>query len=186
MIPLDKSIYNTHSVFIFWAVVYVHMLVTLEPWEYVNACNVGIARFAANWDKTDAPHYKKELMEDDRTAQVASAICELAVAKAANRYWSGHVWHKSEHNRYRDVPDVGSNIEVRRVRTGETAAVRLHQLGKGLVLFVAQPKPPEFREVEVWGWLDYDEAWSLAEPAHYAPDTTRLLHRSHLKPLREV
>ena len=156
------------------------MLITLEPWEYIHACNVGISRFAANWGKNDAPHYKKELMEDDRTAQVASAICELAVAKATNRYWSGHVWHQSEHARYRDVVDVGRNIEVRRVRNGETAAVRLHQLGDGLILFVARPEPPEFLEVEVWGWIDYDAAWDLAEPAHYDPDRTRLLHRRNL------
>jgi hypothetical protein len=29
--------------------------------------------------------------------------------------------------------------------------------------------------------LDYDKAWDLAEPAHYAPETTRLLNKEHLK-----
>ena len=159
------------------------MLVALEPWEYVHACNVGIARFAANWGKNDAEHYKKELMEDDRTAQVASAICELAVAKATNRYWSGHVWHKSEHAKYRDVPDVGANIEVRRARTGNSIAIRRHQLGKGLVVFGAYAKPPEFREVEVWGWLDYDQAWELGMPSRYDEENTRLLSRDLLNPL---
>lgn len=160
------------------------MIVVLEPWEYVHACNVGIARFAANWGKGDAPHYKKALMEDDRTAQVASAICELAVAKATNRYWSGHVWHKSEHSKYRDVPDVGTNIEVRRVRTKDSVAVRKHQLGKGLVLFAAYAEPPEFREVRIWGWMEYDEAWELALQASYdSSGNTRLLPRHLLKSL---
>ena len=60
------------------------MIIQLEPWEYTHACNIGIGRYTANWGKQDAPHYKKALMEDDRTATVASAICELAVAKATN------------------------------------------------------------------------------------------------------
>lgn len=160
------------------------MIITLEPWEYVHACNVGIGRFAANWGKADAPHYKKVLMEDDRTAQVASAIAELAVAKATNRYWPGHVWSKEDHHKYKDVPDVGSNIEVRRVRSGNTVAVRKHQVGKGLVLFAAQPEPPEFMQVDVWGWIHYDQAWELGEPAHYAPETTRILNRNNLTSLR--
>lgn len=159
------------------------MLIVLEPWEYVHACNVGIARYAANWGKNDAPHYKKEYMEDDRTAQVASAICELAVAKATNRFWSGHVWHKSEHAKYRDVPDVGTNIEVRRVRTRETVAVRRHQLGKGLVLFAARPEPPEFREVHILGWMEYDAAWDLGEAAPYDTENTRVLACSLLNQL---
>ena len=141
---------------------------------------MGIARFAANWGKQDAPHYKKELMEDDRTATVAAAICELAVAKATNRFWSGHVWPKQEHQKYKDVPDVGRNIEVRRVRKGTTVAVRKHQLGKNLILFAAYAEPPEFMTVDVWGWLNYDQAWELGEPAPYAPDTTRLVNREHL------
>lgn len=159
------------------------VIVKLESWEYLHACNVGIGRFTANWGKDDAAHYKKELMEDDRTATVAAAIAELAVAKATNRYWPGHVWDKNDHKKYKDVPDVGTNIEVRRVRKGNTVAVRKHQVGKGLVLFAAQPEPPEFTQVDIWGWIRYDDAWELAEPAHYAPETTRLLHRDHLTPL---
>jgi hypothetical protein len=160
------------------------MIITLEPWEYVHACNVGIGRFAANWGKGDAIHYKKVYMEDDRTAQVAAAIAELAVAKATNRYWSGHVWSKQEHQKYKDVPDVGSNIEVRRVRSGTAVAVRQHQVGKGLILFAAQPEAPEFIKVDVWGWIEYDTAWELGQPAHYAPETTRLVDRGNLNALR--
>ena len=157
------------------------VIVDLTPWEYEHACAVGIGRFTANWGSQDAPHYKSELMEDNRTAQVASAICELAVAKATNRYWSGHVWHKSDHNKYRDLPDVGNNIEVRRVRNGNSIAVRKHQLLKGLILFAAKPVEPEFTQVNVWGFIDYDKAWELGVPAIYAPETTRLVHKTHLK-----
>lgn len=156
-------------------------IVQLEPFEYEWASHVGTRRYIENWRKKDATYYKKELMEDDRTAQVASAVCEIAVAKITCRYWSGHVWTASEHNYYKNkIKDVGRNIEVRRVRTGDAAAVRKNDLGKDLVLFVAKAIPPELREVEVWGYINCDKAWELGEPAHYSPDDTRLIHRSHL------
>lgn len=158
------------------------MIIHLEPWEYIHATSVGAGRFAANWGKQDAACYDKARMEDDRTAQVAAAIAELAVAKWLNRYWPGHVWHRSEHARYRDVADVGQNIEVRRVRTGRGAAVRRRQLGKGLVLVAAETVPPEFRSVDIWGWVIYDLAWDRGEPSRYDPDNTRTVTRDVFNP----
>lgn len=156
-------------------------VVRLEPYEYEWASHVGTRRYIENWHKKDAAYYKKELMEDDRTAQVAACVCEIAVAKITNRYWSGHVWTAQQHDSYKDkIKDVGRNIEVRRVRTGDSAAVRARDVGKDLVLFVAKAVMPELREVEVWGYIDYDKAWELGEPAHYSPKDTRLIHRSHL------
>ena len=142
--------------------------IELDPWEYQWANHVGIARFTANWSKENATYYLPEAMEDDRTAQVAAAITELAVAKYTNRYWSGSYWCASDHNKHRHLPDVGRNIEVRRVRTRD-ATVRYKQVGLGLVLFVGYPIPREFRQVEIWGWLPYDEAWEYGVP----PDDDR-------------
>ncbi len=159
------------------------MIVTLETWEYEHASQVGARRYTANWGKADAPWYDAERMEDDRTAQVAAAVCELAVAKATNRYWHAHIWHATEHHKYRDMPDVGRNIEVRRVRTSKAAAVRKHQVGKGLVLFVAYAIPPEFREVEMLGWMGMDEAWEAGVPSSYDSEGTRLVSPQHLTPV---
>jgi hypothetical protein len=156
-------------------------IIDLSPWEYEWASHVGARRYIENWNKKDAAYYDKARMEDDRTAQVAACVAELAVAKYTNRFWSGHVWHASEHYEYRDTPDVGANIEVRRLRTKETAAVRRKQLGKGLVLFVAKPFMPELRQVEIYGFLEYDIAWSLAVPSPYDPDKTRELGPEFLK-----
>ena len=156
------------------------MIVTLEAWEYEMASLVGARRYTANWGKGNAPGYDAERMEDDRTAQVAACVCELAVAKATNRYWSGHVWPASEHKARRDTPDVGANIEVRRVRTSKSAAVRKHQVGKGLVLVVAYAIPPEFREVDVMGWIHMDEAWEKGTASSYDSEGTRLISPSHL------
>ncbi len=159
------------------------MIVTLETWEYEHASQVGARRYTANWGKADAPWYDAERMEDDRTAQVAAAVCELAVAKATNRYWHAHIWHATEHHKFRGMPDVGRNIEVRRVRTSKAAAVRKHQVGKGLVLFVAYAIPPEFREVEMLGWMGMDEAWEAGVPSSYDSEGTRLVSPQHLAPV---
>jgi len=154
-------------------------VVNLLPWEYEWVCHVGARRYAANWFRPDAKHYHRDRMEDDRTAAAAACAAELAVAKYTNRYWSGHVWDYRDHSQYKEIPDVGTNIEVRRIRTRETAAVRKRQVGKGLVLFVAKPIMPEIRSVEIYGWMHYDEAWSVGTQSDYDPDT-RLISVDHL------
>jgi hypothetical protein len=151
------------------------MEIEIMPWEYEYASFVGIRRFTANWSRNNAKHYDAKRMEDDRTAQVAAAITELAVAKHTNRYWHASIWHSSEHIMNRDLPDVGRNIEVRRVRQGHCAAVRRHQLNKGLVLWAGTPHPPEFRFVTLHGWLHNDDAWNMGTPADYDLVDTRLI-----------
>ena len=161
------------------------ILIELEKWEYEWASHVGIRRFTENWEKQDASHYKREYMEDDRSAQVAAAIGELAVARVTNQYWGGHVWAGNRHAENRKRADVGHNIEVRRVRTSNNAAVRKRQLGQGLILFVVRPVPPEFREVEMLGWIDHDEAWGLGEPSGYDADNTRVIAEKFLHEVTE-
>ena len=157
-------------------------VITLEPWEYEWASHVGIRRFIENWGKGNAVHYQRERMQDDRTAQVAACVAEIAVAKYANRYWSGSAWKASQHDRHKDAPDVGANIEVKRLRTGDYAPVRRKQVGKGLVLFVAKPIEPELRQVIIFGFRDYDEAWNLAAPADYDKSgNTRVLDPRFLR-----
>lgn len=148
------------------------MIINLLPWEYDHASSVGIRRFIANWDVLNAPHYDKSRMEDDRTAQVAAAICELAVARHTGQYWGGHVWHASEHHLYKDIiADVGNCIEVRRVRSRPAVAVRSSQIGRGLHLYAARAIEPEFRSVELLGQLPYDAAWELSEPSNFSEST---------------
>ena len=164
------------------------MIVELNEWEWVHALNIGNMRFTANWGKKDAPHYDKKRMEDDRTAQQRACVCELAVAKATNRYWSGSVWPKTKHDWFkRRIADVGHNIEVRSVRTRTTAAVREYQTGQGLYLFVARTTTPELTQVEILGYMKYDEAWEKGvTPDYIDPVTeqegsrTRVVSAEHL------
>ena len=158
------------------------ILVELHPWEYEWALHVGARRYIENWGKADAPYYDKKRMEDDRTAQAAACGGELAVAKLTNQFWAGHVWPKNKHEEFKGMADVGHNIEVRRVRTSSNAAVRRKQLGKGLVLFVVRPVAPEFRAVEILGWIDHDEAWEKGEPSGYDAEGTRVIAEEFLNP----
>lgn len=140
------------------------MIIELEPWEYEHAYAVGIRRFTENWGKRDSANYddpKKK--EEDRNAQAAAAICELAVAKYLNQYWSGHVWRKEDHDKYKNIPDVGKNIEVRRVRTDKGPAVKQKDLRKGLVIWGARLVDKEYSKVELLGWIDADEGGKIGE-----------------------
>lgn len=149
--------------------------VTLSPWEYEYAYQVGIRRYTANWEKRDAPHYDRARMELDRDAQVAAAICELAVARHINRYWHASVWTPSEHHRYRDQPDVGLNVEVRRVRTDVGPAVRERDAGR--IVWGAMTSG-EFRLVDLLGWVHGDAGWEMGQdrPGGYRVVPAKMLN----------
>lgn len=156
-------------------------LVELLPWEREWAHHIGKERHEVNLKRRDASWYDARRMEDNLTASISASVAELAVAKHVNQYWSGSIWPIVDHKQYKDLPDVGRNIEVRTVRTSDSAAVREHQVGKGLILWVAKPVRPALESVEMWGWLPMDEAWELGTPAHYDKSgRTRVVHKSHL------
>lgn len=130
--------------------------VTFSPWEYELGFQVGIRRYTANWSTKDAAHYDRALMEEDRKASVSSALCEIAVAKHLNQYWHASVWCASEHAKHRKMPDVGTNIEVRRLRTAPGVAVR--QTDAGRCVWAARIDDPEFRSAVLLGSVDADYA----------------------------
>lgn len=152
-------------------------IVTIEKWEYEHAHAVGIARCVARWGSSDAAHYgEKARQEDNRTANVASALCELAVAKLTNSYWHGHVWHWTEHAKYRGLPDVGKNTEVRRLRTRNAVPIRRGQNNKeNLIVFGARVIGPEMNSVEVYGYISQKKGWEIGVPSDYDPENTRVV-----------
>lgn len=163
------------------------MRVPLDPWEIEWVYAVGIRRDNANRHKSDAAHYKKELMEDNMRASIAAAAAECAVAKATCCYWSASVWDSGQHSEYRGLPDVMPNIEVRRVRDPDKGLiVRKREIGKGRIIFVAYPHPPKFDVVDVLGWSTAEYAWEHGEPTHFDPQTTRRLSQDLLKTVEEL
>lgn len=151
-------------------------VIELLPWEYERAFAVGIGRYTANWGKGDARHYDRSRMEEDRSAQAAAAVCEIAVARYTNSYWHGHVWHRTDHARHRSEPDVGTNIEVRRVRTRNAVAFR--RTDGGRIIWAARVIDPEYRKVELLGSVNADEAIAtLPEDATWGYYPLANLHR---------
>lgn len=144
------------------------MIVYLQPWEYEYASHIGIRRFTANWGKEDAEHYQdKARQEDNRTAQVAAAIGELAVAKALNQYWHATIWTGAKHKENKLLPDVGKNIEVRRLRTQKAVCIRKGDTGRGLIVVAVTPIEKEFQAVEIHGYIWADEGYEIGEQVDY-------------------
>jgi len=140
------------------------MIVTLEPWEYIHAHDIGIKRAVANWNVRDKKSYTNGNNQPEIIASPVAAISELAVAKALNTYWGGHIWDNRDHAKYKALPDLAPNIEVRRVREKKNpVAVWKKDTGKGIIVVATYPVPPEFREVEILGWVPVDIAWEKGE-----------------------
>lgn len=159
------------------------MIVTLEPWEYIHAHDVGIRRAVANWSVADKKSYTQGLNQPEIIASPAAAIAECAVAKGLGRYWSGHVWDNRDHSKYKDTPDVEPNIEVRRIRDRHNVlSVWKKDTDKNLVLVYAWPIPPEFRQVEILGWIPADIAWERGEERH----GRRVFDQSRLRPIERL
>lgn len=131
-------------------------IVSLEKWEYELAFKVGAARTTANWGVPDQTCYQnKAINEPERFAGPSAAIAELAVAKYTNNYWHAHFWHSTDREKYRQMPDVGVDIEVRRVRCGGTIPVR--RKDKGMRVWAAEPLGDERTRVEILGFVYADD-----------------------------
>lgn len=156
------------------------MIVTLEPWEYIHAHDIGIKRFVANWNVADKKSYTLGNNQPEIIASPAAAICELAVAKALDRFWGGHVWDNRDHKFYNAKTRDLQDIEVRRVRErANPFSIWKKDTGKNSIIVVAYPIPEEFRQVEILGWIPADIAWERGTEAY----GRKTLAQSHLKPM---
>ena len=113
------------------------MIITLEPWEYEWASQVGMRRVTQHLGKNDDQnYYANNNKQPEILANIASCCGEMATAKALKKYWSGHVWDQRDHSKYKHLPDVEPNIEVRRIRerTSKTSVVRKKDVANDTVL----------------------------------------------------
>ena len=127
-------------------------VVHLEQWEREWAEHVAKKRTDANLGKSNALHYDESKLEDDYTADLAGAVCEIAVAKRLNKYWDGSYWTESEHSSFELRADVGFNTEVRRIRSpGYRLQVRAKDVQESRIMVLAYAYPPDFVSVDVIG-----------------------------------
>ena len=130
-------------------------VIEFYPWEYKLGFQVGATRFVENWGRQNAAHYEESKMEEDRNAQPAAVLCEIAVARYLNQYCHCHIWHSSEKGKYKHLADVGNDIEVRRVRTGNAVKVRVGDAGK--VVWGVKLIDAEHRAAEILGCIPADD-----------------------------
>lgn len=162
-----------------------HVVVRLDDEDWALAHLHGARRVAANKAKKDRASYRNGLNEEDRRANTDAVLCEVAVARHLGIDWDWDMasWKAEDHHKFRHRADVGTNIEVRRIRKPHNPpSLRPWQVGKGLILFAAFVMPPEGMNVRIIGWRDYDEAWELAGQATYDKkgSGSRTLTQDHL------
>lgn len=166
-------------------------VVRLEHWEYIHAHDIGIKRAAANWGVPDSlAMADKSRQQPNRLANPGATICELAVAKYLNQYWSGSIWPRKEHDIHKVKADVGKNVEVRQtlVEGGNWIVVRKSgNFIPNAVVFSAHinyDKDIEGRIVEICGWIPQDIGWrdGVAKPSYdLENDTVRLFPLSEAR-----
>lgn len=160
------------------------MIIHLEPWEYEWASHVGMKRVTQHLGKNDdRNYYANDNKQPEILANIAACCGEMATAKALKKYWSGHVWDQRDHAKYKHLPDVEPNIEVRRIRErdSKTSVVRRRDVDNDAGRVVAHPIPPDYNVVEVIGYISASYAWQIGEVAYYdSKGTSRLFKLSDL------
>lgn len=157
-------------------------LVTLTQWEWEWAMHVGQQRHEIREPSGNAKHYDPARMEDNLRASRAAASVEMAVAKYKKAYWSGSYWQVDQHDKWKHLPDVEPNIEVRRIReSGNPVAVRRRDVrGKQLIVCGWSDPDTDFRDVYLIGEIPAKEGWDRGIPAEYDPQDTRLVAQGFL------
>lgn len=90
--------------------------------EEVRICTqLAVERWLTKFGSVDKPNYAKGKadgkLEHELLANVRANICEWAVAKHHNVSWNVPWYPNDLHPRRKAIPDVGSNGEVRSIRT---------------------------------------------------------------------
>jgi hypothetical protein len=134
-------------------------------WEEIRDAHVvGLGRCIANRNSRDKAQYSdRKRMTADRVAQPGAVLCEMAVAKFLEIPFMPTLWPSSEHHKHKNDADIGSLIEVRRVRfPGLGPSVTHKERGRVLVGVYLPDKPEdEWFKAEVVGWAR--PAWDATE-----------------------
>ena len=159
-------------------------IIRLEPYEYEWASHVATRRLLARENSNNAKHYDEKRMQDELHASTAACCCEIAVAKATNHYWGGHVWDARDHDKYKRIADVGETIEVRRIRRETNpVAIRQRDTTENRWIYAAYAQEPIYRTITIIGYIKATDGWTIGTPAPYdTTGNTRLIATQNLKP----
>jgi hypothetical protein len=137
-------------------------IVELSRDEVRICAQLGMERWLAKFGSTDRPNYAlgkaNGTLERELQANVRANVAEYAVAKLYRMPWTVP-WYPNEEHPYRmDHPDVGTNVEVRCIRTRDAIPVWKKDVNKGAVIVGAYVEDQEyFSSVKVFGYLPVEE-----------------------------
>lgn len=146
-------------------------IVTLSK-EEVRACaDIALNRWMMKWGSVDRENYlDKTKLEPEIAANVRTIVAEYAVAKLYKKSFTFPFYPNEEHGYRKDIAEVGTNIEVKTIRTKDEIPVFPKDIREGWLLVGARVLDRDYySEVEIYGWLPMEEI-----PAHnewkYAPE----------------
>jgi hypothetical protein len=106
--------------------------------DEVRVCTLlAVERWLTKFGSVDRPNYaegkKAGRLEPEINANIRANVAEWAVARAYNLQWSVP-WYPNElHPQRKDIPDVGSNLEIRTVRTQNSIPFWKKDSGKTII-----------------------------------------------------
>ena len=132
--------------------------VVLRPFEFVQAAQVGADRIVRNYRNASwiQDGHRKEL---PLVAQHASVAAELAVARVLGQYPTAvGAWDAGRHFEFSGLPDVGENVEVKRVTSLGATCFSFQQKDVDRTLAVCYVEEPSLAVVRVLGWVSGHKA----------------------------
>lgn len=133
------------------------LIVKLEESEVRVCVDLAVSRWFMKKDSIDRPNYAKGkaagLLEHELLANIRANVSEYAVSKHLGLPWTTPFYLNSEHKRRMDHPDVGTNIEVRTLRTRAEVPIWRKDINKEAVVVATTLLDPEYyTEVEILGF----------------------------------
>ncbi|ANH49530.1 hypothetical protein uvFWCGRAMDCOMC455_051 [Freshwater phage uvFW-CGR-AMD-COM-C455] len=131
--------------------------------DEVRVCTMlAVERWLTKFNSTDKPNYAAGKaagrLEPELNANIRANVAEWAAAKHYNISWNVP-WYPNElHTKRNSIPDAGTKVEVRTVRTQNGIPVWTKDSGKTIV--GAKVLDTEyFSEVEIFGFYLADSAY---------------------------
>jgi len=130
--------------------------------EEVRACaDIALNRWMMKWGSVDRPNYageNKAKLEPEIAANVRTIVAEYAVAKLYKQSFTFTFYTNEEHPFRKDIADVGTNIEVKSIRTRDEIPVFPKDIRPGWLLVGARVLDRDYySEVEVFGWIKMED-----------------------------
>jgi hypothetical protein len=139
------------------------VIVQLEL-EEVRVCTmIAMERWILKKGSIDKPNYaagkRFGALEHELLANIRANVAEYAVAKYYELPWTFPWYPNGEHKKRKDHPDVGTNLEVRTVRTQTSIPVWSKDVAKNAIIIGCKVLDDDyFTQVEIYGWFPANSA----------------------------